>query len=227
MPTEPPPSPWLLTASGADPGEDLVAVGGDLEPGTILTAYRNGLFPMGLGVAGAPPLGWWSPDPRGVLLPGRLHVSRSLRRSMRQFDVTVDTAFDEVVAGCADPDRSGAWITPQIASAYRRLHDLGWAHSVEVWRAGELVGGLYGVAVGRLFAAESKFHRATDASKTAVVGLVRLLEEDGVPWLLDVQWRTDHLATLGVVEMPREDYLGLLRAARAQPLPTRWRADRP
>lgn len=225
MPTEPPQSPWLLSAVGADPGEDLVAVGGDLEPGTILTAYRNGLFPMGLGVGGGPPLGWWSPDPRGVLLPGRLHVSRSLRRSLRQFDITVDTAFDQVVQGCADPSRSGSWITPTIAAAYRRLHELGWAHSVEVWRAGELVGGLYGVAVGRLFAAESKFHRVTDASKSAVVGLVDVLEEDGEPWLLDVQWRTDHLATLGVCAIPREHYLQLLGSARAETLPTRWRAE--
>lgn len=224
MPIEPPQSPWLLTPAGAEAGEDLVAVGGDLEPGTLLTAYRNGLFPMGLGLGGGPPLGWWSPDPRGVLLPGRLHVSRSLRRSLRQFDITVDTAFDDVVAGCADPTRDGAWITAEIAVAYRRLHDLGWAHSVEVWRGDELVGGLYGVAVGRLFAAESKFHHVTDASKSAVVALVRLLEEDGVPWVLDVQWRTDHLATLGVVALPRKDYLRLLGTARFQPLPTRWRA---
>ena len=157
----------MLSAQDADPGEDLVAVGADLEPGTILAAYRAGLFPMGLGPGGTAPLGWWSPDPRGVLLPGELHVSRSLRRSLRSFEITVDRAFDEVVAGCADPSRDGAWITPEIHAAYRALHRLGWVHSVEVWRAGELVGGLYGVAVGRLFAAESKFHRATDASKAA------------------------------------------------------------
>ena len=224
MPVEPPPSPWVLTPAGAGPGEDLVAVGGDLEPGTVLSAYRAGLFPMGLGVGGAPPLGSWSPDPRGVMLPGDLHVSRSLRRSLRRFEVTVDTAFERVVEACADPRRDGAWITPAIASAYRRLHDLGWAHSVEVWRDGELVGGLYGVAVGRLFAAESKFHHVTDASKAAVVGVVRVLEEDGAPWLLDVQWRTDHLATLGVREVPREEYLGRLRVARSAPPPSRWRA---
>lgn len=224
MPVEPPPTPWVLTPAGAGPGEDLVAVGGDLEPGTLLAAYRAGLFPMGLGVGGDPPLGWWSPDPRGVMLPGDLHVSRSLQRSLRRFEVSVDSAFDRVVEGCADPGRDGAWITPEIETAYRRLHELGWAHSVEVWHEGQLVGGLYGVAVGRLFAAESKFHRVTDASKAAVVALVSVLEEDGMPWLLDVQWRTDHLATLGVHEMPREDYLRRLREVRSAPLPNRWRA---
>lgn len=224
MPVEPPPTPWLLTTEQADPGVDLVAVGGDLEPGTILSAYRNGLFPMGLGLHGAPPLGWWSPDPRGVLLPGDLHVSRSLRRSLRGFETSVDTAFTQVVDGCADPGRDGAWITPAISTAYRRLHDLGWAHSVEVWREGELVGGLYGLAIGRLFAAESKFHLATDASKAAVVALVEVLEEDGEPWVLDVQWQTDHLASLGVREIPRAAYLRLLHDARGRTLPSRWRA---
>lgn len=213
----------MLSAQDADPGEDLVAVGADLEPGTILAAYRAGLFPMGLGPGGTAPLGWWSPDPRGVLLPGELHVSRSLRRSLRSFEITVDRAFDEVVAGCADPSRDGAWITPEIHAAYRTLHRLGWVHSVEVWRAGELVGGLYGVAVGRLFAAESKFHRATDASKAAVVGLVDVLSEDGRPWVLDVQWRTAHLGSLGVREIPRTAYLSLARRMAKHELPTRWR----
>ena len=184
------------------------------------------MFPMGLGVGGGPPLGWWSPDPRGVLLPGDLHVSRSLRRSMRHFELSYDTAFIDVVLGCADPSRDGAWITPAIVNAYQRLHELGWAHSVEVWRDGLLVGGLYGLAVGRLFAAESKFHRATDASKAAVVGLVEVLDEDGEPWVLDVQWRTPHLATLGVREVPRTAYLDLVRAAVGRPLPSRWRGDR-
>lgn len=224
MPTEPPHTPWHLTARDARPGEDLVGVGADLAPGTVLEAYRQGIFPMGVGVGGAPPLGWWSPDPRGVLLPGDLHVSRSLRRSLSRFETSVDVAFDQVLEACADPARDGAWITPEVAAAYRELHRLGWAHSVEVWRQGELVGGLYGLAVGRLFAAESKFHRATDASKVAVVRLVEVLSEDGQPWVLDVQWRTPHLATLGVRELDRTAYLDVVRDVRARPLPTRWRA---
>lgn len=229
MPIEPPPTPWHLTAEGAAPGDDLVGVGADLEPGTILQAYRQGIFPMGLGVGGAPPLGWWSPDPRGVLLPDDLHVSRSLRRSLRGFELRVDTAFEEVVAGCADPARDGRWITPAFVTAYTRLHTLGWAHSVEVWQGDRLVGGLYGLAVGRLFAAESKFRRTTDASKAAVVGLVQVLSEDGVPWVLDVQWSTPHLASLGVREVPRTTYLDLVSTAGAEELPARWRGvhDKP
>jgi leucyl/phenylalanyl-tRNA---protein transferase len=226
MPIEPPTTPWDLSGDHAAPGDDLVGIGADLEPGTILEAYRNGMFPMGLGVGGGQPLGWWSPDPRGVLLPGELHVSRSLRRSMRQFELSYDTAFLEVVLGCADPAREGTWITPPMVTAYQRLHELGWAHSVEVWKGGRLVGGLYGLAVGRLFAAESKFRRVTDASKAAVVGLVEVLEEDGRPWVLDVQWRTEHLATLGVRELPRAAYLDLVRAAVGEQLPSRWRGGR-
>ncbi len=134
-----------------------MGVGADLEPGTLLLAYRRGLFPMGLGRRGARPIGWWSPDPRGILPLERFHVSRSLRRSMRRFEIRVDTAFDRVVAGCADPGRDGRWITPSVAGAYRELHRLGWAHSVESWADGELAGGLYGVAIGGLFAGESMY----------------------------------------------------------------------
>ena len=133
-------------------------------------------------------------------------------------------AFEQVVEACADPGREGAWITPEIAAAYQELHRLGWAHSVEVWRDHELVGGLYGLAVGRLFAAESKFHRATDASKVALVRLVQVLSEDEEPWAVDVQWSTPHLARLGVREVGRPAYLDLVRALRSRPLPTRWRA---
>ena len=222
---EPPPSPWRFTVEGAAPGEDLVGVGADLEPGTLLEAYRAGIFPMGLGPAGSPPLGWWSPDPRGVLLPGDLHVSRSLRRSLRGFEITYDTAFADVVLACADPARPGAWITPAVVTAYLRLHQLGWAHSVEVWSEGRLAGGLYGLAIGRLFAAESKFHHVTDASKAAVVGLVEAMDEgssDDASWLVDVQWRTEHLATLGVRAVPRTTYLTLLAEAVAGEPPTRW-----
>nr|WP_269205102.1 leucyl/phenylalanyl-tRNA--protein transferase [Motilibacter aurantiacus] len=185
----------------------------------MLAAYRSGIFPMRLdGVHG--PLAWWSPGPRGILPLDGLQVSRSLRRSLRRYTVTVDTAFADVVAACADPRRDGAWIDDEIRAGYQRLHELGWAHSVEAWEGGELVGGLYGVAIGGLFAGESMFHRAVDASKVALVSLVRMLGEDGVPRLLDVQWSTPHLASLGVVEVSRRRYLRLLRAALELPLPT-------
>jgi leucyl/phenylalanyl-tRNA--protein transferase len=220
MPIEPPATHWHLSLASAQAGEDLVGVGADLEPGTVLAAYRRGLFPMGLGEHGAGPVGWWSPDPRGVLLAGGLRVSRSLRRSLRRFEVTVDTAFGDVVAGCADPNRDGRAIPPGVGAASSTLHGLGWAHSIEVWKDGELAGGLYGLAIGGLFAGESMFHRRTDASKAALCGLVDLLAADGDPRrLVDVQWRTDHLATLGVVEVPRGDYLRRLRAALPVQLP--------
>ena len=215
MPIEPPPTGWELTLDRAEPLEDLVGVGADLQPGTVLAAYRAGLFPMGVGVGGGRPLGWWSPDPRGVLLPGDLHVSRSLRRSLRGFELTVDEAFDDVLDGCADPTRHGAWITEEVAAAYRDLHALGWARSIEVWQDGELVGGLYGLLIDGLFAAESKFHHVTDASKAAVVGLVRALESRGGRWLVDVQWQTPHLASLGVRQVTRTEYLRLLADALA------------
>jgi leucyl/phenylalanyl-tRNA--protein transferase len=165
------------------------------------------------------PLLWWSPQRRGVLPLDRLRVSRSLQQSVRTAEVRVNTAFAEVVDACADPDRPGAWIDADMAAAYRRLHELGWAHSVETWRDGELVGGLYGVAIGGLFAGESMFHRRTDASKVALVGLTQVL---GPEALLDVQWRTEHLATLGVVEIPRAEYLLRLAEALQRPLPPVW-----
>ncbi|MDO5698850.1 MAG: leucyl/phenylalanyl-tRNA--protein transferase [Dermatophilus congolensis] len=198
------------------PGEDVVGVGGDLAPATLLTAYSIGVFPMGVGPEGAPPLAWWCPAYRGILPPGRLRVSRSLRKSAARYEVTVDTAFAEVVAGCADPSRSGRWITDEIASAYTTLHDLGHAHSVEVWEAGELVGGLYGVSVGGLFAGESMFHRARDASKVALMRLVDIVADDGDPArLIDVQWATPHLESLGVIEVERSFYLASLARATA------------
>lgn len=203
-----------------------MGVGADLAPGTVLAAYRRGLFPMPLGRRGQ--LGWWSPDPRAILPLDRLRVSRSLRRSCRRFEIRVDTAFDEVVAACADPHREGGWITTEVRRAYGELHRLGWAHSVEAWEAGptgdRLVGGLYGVAVGALFAGESMFHRVTDASKVALVGLVERLRRGGAT-LLDVQWATPHLRSLGVVEVPRQHYLELLAAARRRPQVALLRPD--
>ena len=217
-PEEPAPSPWDFELEGVDPGEDLVGVGGDLSPGTLLAAYRSGVFPMGLGEHGTKPMGWWSPDPRGVLLPDGVHVSRSLRRSFRHFEIRVDTAFEEVLACCASPHRDGRWITPEIASAYTTLHRMGWAHSVETWQGDELVGGLYGVSVGGLFAGESMFHHVTDASKVALVALAGLVFADRSPHrVIDVQWATPHLATLGIVEMPRPEYLRRLARALEEP----------
>lgn len=199
------PDPAVAEPSG------LVAIGADLEPGTILAAYRAGLFPMPVRWSRAP--GWWSPDPRGVLPLDGLKVSRSLRKSCARYEVRVDTAFDEVIEACADPRRPHGWISKQIRSAYRQLHELGWVHSVEAWSDdGRLVGGLYGVSIGGLFAGESMFHHETDASKVALVGLVERLRAGGAT-LLDVQWKTDHLATLGAVEVPRSMYLELLADA--------------
>jgi leucyl/phenylalanyl-tRNA--protein transferase len=222
VPLEPPPTPWAFPPADSGDG-DLVAVGADLAPGTVLTAYRRGLFPMAVDPPGThttPDMAWWSPDPRGVLPLSGLRVSRSMRQSARHFEIRVDTAFAEVVAGCADPSRSGGWIDEQIVSAYTELHRLGWAHSVETWRGGELAGGLYGLAVGGLFAGESMFTRARDASKVALVGLVELLtDEHADVRLLDTQWQTPHLATLGVLEVPRRDYLARLEQALALPLP--------
>ena len=223
MPQDPGPSRYAFQVHRAEPGEDLVGAGADLEPATILAAYRSGVFPMGLGRHGAGPMGWWSPDPRGVLLPGDLQVSRSLRRSQSRLAVSVDTAFDAVVRGCADPGREGRWITTQIARAYARLHALGWAHSVEVWSGESLVGGLYGIAIGGLFAGESMFHRATDASKAALVTLAEMLVAEGDSRrIIDVQWVTPHLSSLGAVEVTRETYLTALTAALDAPLPERW-----
>ncbi len=217
-PIEPPPTGWLLDGARAAPGEDLVAAGADLEPGTLLAAYRIGLFPMGLGRHGTGTLGWWSPDPRGVIPAGGLRVRKSLRQVLPRFEVRVDTVFDEVVAACGDPARDGRWITDEVAAAYRRLHELGWAHSVEAWQDGELAGGLYGVSVGGLFAGESMFHRVRDASKVALVGLARRFHADGDRRrIVDVQWATDHLRRLGAEEWPRQLYLDRLAGALDAP----------
>lgn len=215
MPVEPPPSRWLLPdPSTADDGSDVVAVGADLTVSTVLDAYRRGLFPMHLATG---ELAWWSPDPRGILPLDSVRVSRSLRRSMSRFTFTVDREFSRVMSECADGRRDSGWITGEFVDTYTRLHELGWAHSVEVWHDGALVGGLYGVEIGGLFAGESMFHRETDASKAALVVLVRRLAACGGDRLLDVQWCTDHLASMGVVEIARVDYLDRLGRALALP----------
>lgn len=216
MPPEPRSSEWQFPPPSTADEHGLVGIGADLEPGTLLAAYRRGLFPMP--ISGRRPIGWWSPDPRGILPLEGLVVSRSLRRSLGRYEVRVDRAFDEVVAACAEPGRDGGWITPSIQAAYGRLHQMGWAHSVEAWdpETDELVGGLYGVKVEGLFAGESMFHRRTDASKVALVGLVERLRAIGAV-LLDVQWQTAHLASLGAVEVPRAEYLVLLEKALATP----------
>lgn len=222
MPVEPPPTPWAFPPASSGDG-DLVAVGADLAPGTVLAAYRRGLFPMPVDGPRRPgrfEVAWWSPEQRGVLALSELRVTRSMRQAARSFEIRVDTAFAEVLAGCADPSREGAWIDEQIASAYTELHRLGWTHSVEAWRDGELAGGLYGVAIGGLFAGESMFSRERDASKVALMGLVALLRDEyAEERLLDTQWQTPHLATLGVEEVPRSEYLDRLDQALSLPLP--------
>lgn len=221
MPIVPDPSIWSFPDLVDAPDDGPIAMGADLEPGTLVEAYRRGMFPMPMGRRN---LAWFSPDPRGVLFPSDVHVSKSLRRSMRHFEVRIDTAFDEVVEGCADKRRPHGWIDKSIKAAYGRLHEMGWAHSVEVFADDELAGGLYGIAIGGLFAAESKFHRVTDASKAAVVALCRIMSSTEGS-LIDVQWATPHLESLGVVEIPRSRYLGMLDSLTRLPTPEEF--DRP
>lgn len=220
MPVLPEPSPWVFPRPADwDPEDDLVAMGGDLAPGSLLAAYGQGLFPMPMG-GRRDPMGWFSPVARGVLPLDGLVVSRSLRRSARDFEIRVDTAFEQVVDACGDPKRPGGWITREVRDAYVALHRLGWVHSVEAWRQGRLAGGLYGVSIGGVFAGESMFHRERDASKVALIGLVELLRDEHAEHrVLDVQWQTPHLATLGVIETPRAAYLASLRRALGVPLP--------
>jgi len=209
------PSRFELPDPGASDG-DVVAVGADLEPGTLLQAYRKGMFPMSLPDGR---LGWWSPVERAILPLRALHISRSLRQSTRRFQVSVDADFEGVIRGCAHPRRGDLWITDEFVEAYIQLHRLGWAHSVEVWdNEGMLVGGLYGVSVGGLFAGESMFHDVRDASKVALVHLVVVMSEGGGR-LLDVQWQTPHLESLGAVAIGRDDYLQRLEQALEGPDP--------
>lgn len=201
----------------------LDTIGGTmaLSPALILHAYRHGVFPMPLGHG---IIGWFSPLRRGILPLDGLRVTRSLRKSAKRYSITTDRAFDEVIARCADPTRPNGWIDEMIAHNYGELRRQGLVHSVEVWDdEGRLCGGLYGVGLGGLFAGESMFHdpvHGRDASKVALLGLVEILTADGVNGrLLDVQWRTDHLASLGVIDVPRVRYLELLREALELPTP--------
>ena len=217
-PVEPPTTRWSFPPASTADENGLVGAGADLEPGTILHAYRSGMFPMPLGRTTA----WWSPDPRAILPLTNLRVARSLRRSCQRYEVRMNTAFETVVRGCADPHRQNGWIDEAIVKAYTNLHSLGWSHSIECWENNELVGGLYGVAIGSFFAGESMFHTKTDASKVALVALVDAMKTTGGA-LLDVQWITPHLESLGAVEIPRDDYLPLLHNAIRRPLAGVWR----
>ena len=210
-----PPSAWQFPPPERADEHGIVGVGADLEPATIIGAYRRGLFPMPINADDEHELiGWWSPPQRGILDLDELLVSKSLRRSCRRYEVTVNADFDAVIGACATADRDGGWISPSIRSAYRELHRLGWAHSIETWQGELLVGGLYGVQIGGLFAGESMFHTASDASKVALVALVSGLEAVGAE-LVDVQWATDHLRSLGAKEVDREVYVSRIRHALA------------
>ena len=219
MPTEPPATSFHFDPAAMPDERGKVTVGGDLRPGTLLAAYRAGLFPMQLPDG---QLAWWSPDPRAVIVPVAPHVTRSLRQSQRHFTTTVNQAFDQVIRACADrgPDEY-QWITEEVQAAYIELHRLGWAHSVETWAADEgrepdLIGGLYGVCIGGLFAGESMFHRRRDASKVALLTLLEVCCKAERPddRLVDVQWMTPHMQSLGAIDLPRAEFLE--RSARAQ-----------
>jgi leucyl/phenylalanyl-tRNA---protein transferase len=192
----------------------LVGVGGDLSPTRLLDAYRHGIFPW---YDDETPILWWSPDPRAVFELDGLHVSRRLRRTIRsgRFTVTVNYDFGGVIRACAVRPEQGTWITADMIAAYERLHRLGFAHSVEAWRGDELAGGVYGVAIGGLFAGESMFTRVRDGSKVALVALVKRLRDRGYT-LFDTQFVTDHTRRLGAVEIPRDEYLERLREALAR-----------
>ena len=203
----------------------LLAAGGDLSTQRLLQAYRGGIFPW---FNPGDPILWWSPDPRMVLLPSEFKLSRSLRKTLkkRAFEIRIDTVFQSVMQNCAAPrqDQAGTWIGPQIIAAYTQLHQLGIAHSIETWRDGELVGGLYGLAIGRMFYGESMFSRATDASKIALAHLVQQLER----WdfgMIDCQMNTAHLASLGAREIPRAEFIQRLGKLVNYPNRIQWQFD--
>lgn len=226
--------PWLIGDTDFPAPEralrepnGLLCAGGDLSPQRLLAAYREGIFPW---FSAGDPILWWSPDPRMVLFPQEFRISRSLRRTLRsgRFEVRLDTAFADVIGACAEtprPGQDGTWITQAMQDAYRRLFELGFAHSVETWNDGRLLGGLYGIAIGRMFYGESMFSRQSDASKVATAHLARHLAAKGFG-MIDCQMNTPHLASLGAREIPRSEFLDALRALTAAPTaPGRWPAD--
>jgi leucyl/phenylalanyl-tRNA--protein transferase len=211
-------SRWRFPPRSQWPDSDLVSAGGDLEPSTLIDAYRRGLFPMGNDeLPGVLP--WWSPNPRGIIPLDDVRVTRSMRQSAKRFEVRVDTCFGRVIRACADPSRGDTWITEHFIESYSHLHDLGWAHSVEVFdRTNQLAGGLYGVRIGGLFSGESMFHTQRDASKVALMALADLMRSSGMS-LLDVQWWTEHLGSLGAIAITRDAYLSRLANAIGMQLP--------
>lgn len=205
--------------------EGLLAVGGDLNPDRLLSAYRQGVFPW---FSDGQPILWWSPNPRAILYPADLHISRSLRKSLRTqgFEVTADRAFDDVIQRCAESRnaREGTWITSGMQEAYCTLHRMGYAHSVETWRNGQLVGGLYGLAIGKAFFGESMFSQITDASKTALVALAASLTAGGYHFI-DCQVVSEHLNSLGAKAVPRYRFSSELKQAVETPVnetPWNW-----
>jgi leucyl/phenylalanyl-tRNA---protein transferase len=205
-------SRWRLPPASEWPDGDLLALGADLKPSTVIEAYRRGVFPMGVD-ARPYRLGWWSPNPRGILPLDGLRVTRSMRQSAKRFEIRVNTCFTRVMRACGDPSRGETWITEEFIDSYTRLHDLGWAHSVEVFDGGgRLAGGLYGVRIAGFFSGESMFHVQRDASKVALMALVDLMRSSGMT-LLDVQWCSEHLTSLGAIAIPRTAYLARLAAA--------------
>ena len=226
--------PWLENIERFPPLElalrepnGLLCAGGDLTPQRLVMAYLKGIFPW---YSPGEPILWWSPDPRMVLFPAEFKLSRSLRKTLRKanYRVRLDTRFKAVIEACARTsrkDQAGTWITPEIQAAYVKLHELGYAHSVETWLDDRLVGGLYGIAIGKMFYGESMFAHATDASKIALAHLVRFLADNGFG-LIDCQMNTTHLASLGAREIPRSEFTGHLRRLTAiPPLCGRWAAD--
>ncbi|HUL56867.1 MAG TPA: leucyl/phenylalanyl-tRNA--protein transferase [Usitatibacter sp.] len=222
--------PWIRGSAPFPPVEralaapnGLLCAGGDLSPGRLIDAYSHGIFPW---YSEGDPILWWSPDPRMVLFPRELRVSHSLRKRLarRDYETRFDTAFPEVIAQCAAPreGQSGTWIVPEMIEAYTALHAMGFVHSVESWREGELVGGLYGMALGKVFFGESMFARAPDASKVALVALVQRLEAEGFR-LIDCQQSTAHLASMGAREIARSEFAQRLRESiQYPPSGSRW-----
>ncbi len=223
--------PWLKKDSPFPPVEKalkapngLLAAGEHLSPQRVIDAYTHGIFPW---FSVEEPVLWWSPDPRMVLFPDEFKVSRSLAKTVAgsRFETRMDTAFERVIAACADPrpGQAGTWIVPEMREVYLQLHEMGFAHSVESWSGGELVGGLYGIALDRMFFGESMFARATDASKVALVALVARLRADGFG-LIDCQQETRHLASFGARPIPRRDFTQRLAELIHFPLvPGSWR----